>query len=105
LPGRPTRVTVTIMAHELSPQTEQYLARIVAGGLYPSKEAAIEAAVDALREKNEQLLAVPDEQVDLVEQAIASSRAGKSRPLNAAEWSNLRQLARDAASGNASSST
>lgn len=93
------------MPNELSPQAEQYLASVVAGGLYPSKEAAIEAAVDALREKNEQLPSVPDEHVELVEQAIESSRAGKSRPLNATEWSKLRQLARDAASGNASSST
>jgi hypothetical protein len=37
------------MADQLSNQSEQYLADVVAGGLYPSKEAALEAAVTALR--------------------------------------------------------
>jgi hypothetical protein len=39
------------MDKALSPQSEQYLASVVAGGLFPSKEAALEAAVAALREK------------------------------------------------------
>ncbi len=43
------------MARERSPQREQYLA----GGLFPSKEAAPEAAVDALRARYEQLPAGP----------------------------------------------
>jgi hypothetical protein len=39
------------MSRELSPQSEQYLANAVASGLFPSTEAALEAAVEALREK------------------------------------------------------
>jgi hypothetical protein len=93
------------MSKGLSQQTEQYLANMVAGGLFPSKEAALEAAVAALREKNEQLPFVPDEHMERVEQAIASSLAGRSHPMTTADWTNLRQLARDAASGNAPSST
>lgn len=91
------------MANELSPQTEQYLASMVAGGLFPSKEAALEAAVAALREKSDQLQFVPDEHMERVEQAIVSSLAGRSTPMTAADWASLRRLAQDAASGNASS--
>jgi hypothetical protein len=91
------------MSSELSESTEQYLASVVAGGLYPSKEAALEAAVAALREKNEPVPPVPDEHLELVEQAVASSRVGRSRALTADDWANLRQNARDAASGDASS--
>jgi hypothetical protein len=87
------------MSRDLSESTEQYLASVVAGRLYPSKEAALEAAVAALREKSRQVPLVPDEHLELVEQAVASSLAGRSRALTAADWANLRQNARDAASG------
>jgi vacuolar-type H+-ATPase subunit E/Vma4 len=86
------------MSRELSPQVEQYLARVVAGGLFPSEEAALEAAIAALREKIEPVLAVPDEHVELIEQGIASLRAGRCRVYTDADWENLRQLARDSAS-------
>ena len=43
------------MSLELSPQVEQYLASVVADGLFPSERAALEAAVAALREKTEQI--------------------------------------------------
>ena len=39
------------MASELSPQSEQFIASVVAGGLFSSREAVLEAAVTALREK------------------------------------------------------
>jgi hypothetical protein len=55
---------------EQSPQAERYLASFVAGGLFPSKEAAIEAAVAALREKTEPIPFVPDEHMARVEAAI-----------------------------------
>lgn len=87
------------MQHELSPQSEQYLDKIVAGGLYPSKEAALEAAVDALREKNEEIRSVPDEHIEAVERAIESANAGKSTPMTAADWAQLRQRAIDVAAG------
>lgn len=85
------------MTFDLSPQSEQYLASVVAGGLYPSTAAALEAAVVALREKTAQLPFVPDEHMELVEQALASSGEGRSRPLTDADWSHFRQLAKDSA--------
>lgn len=89
------------MPYVLSPQTEQFIASMVAGGVYPSKEAAIEAAVEALREKRETASAVPGEHVELVEQAIISADSGRLRPLATEDWSRLRQIAHDAAGGNA----
>jgi len=93
------------MPTELSQQAEQYLASVVAGGLYPSKSAALEAAVAALRAKNEQISKVPDEHLELVEEAIASSRAGRSRAVTAADWESLRNSARDIASRNSPGSS
>jgi hypothetical protein len=85
------------MASELSPQSEAYLAQVVAGGVYPSKEAALDAAVDALREKNSEIPLVPEEHDGLIEQAIASSKDGRSRPMTDDDWARLRKLATDAA--------
>src|SRR5487761_1444079 len=82
------------MLYDLSPQTEQYLASMVAGGLYPSKEAAIEAAVAALREKSEAIPVVREDHLEFVEQGIASADAGRLRPFAADDWLRLRQLAR-----------
>jgi hypothetical protein len=92
------------MAIELSPQTEQFLASVVAGGLFPSKEAALEAAVEALRAKTEHIPSVPAEHMELVEQGIASARAGRSRELTDADWERLQQRAREVASRNPPSS-
>jgi hypothetical protein len=92
------------MSRELSPQIEQYLASVVAGGLFPSEEAALEAAIAALREKTEPIPFVPDEHMERLEQAIESANAGRCRELTDADWERLRQRARDAASRNRSSS-
>ncbi len=81
------------MEHELSPQNEQYLERIVAGGLFPSKEAALDAAVAALREKTDEIPFVPDEHMEAVEQGIDEAEAGLSRPMTDEDWSRLRQYA------------
>jgi len=96
------RGRLAVMDKELSSHAEQFLASVVAGGLFPSKEAALEAAVAALREKTEEILHVPDEHMEDVEKAIESANAGLSRPMTSADWENLKQLARDVASGNAS---
>jgi hypothetical protein len=64
------------MVKELSPQAEQYLAGVVAGGLFPSKEAALEAAAAALREKTDEIPFVPDEHMEQVERLL-------SRPMRA----------------------
>lgn len=85
------------MSIQLSPQAEQYLDSVVADGFFPSREAALEAAVDALREKLEPIPFVPDEHMERVEQAIASSNAGRSREMTPEDWESLRQLARDVA--------
>jgi hypothetical protein len=79
------------MASELSRQNEQYLEQLVTGGLYPSKEAA----VAALREKNDEIPFVPDEHMEAVEQGIAEADAGLTRPMTEHDWDSLRQLARD----------
>ncbi len=89
------------MSYDLSPQTEQFLAHVVAGGLFPSKEAAIEAAVAALREKSEATCDVPEEHLEQIEQAIVSADAGRLRPFEASDWERLRQIARDVANRNA----
>jgi hypothetical protein len=91
------RVRLRTMVRELSPQTEQYLASVVAGGLFPSKEAALEAAIAALREKTEPIPFVPDEHMDRVEQAIESANAGRTKPMTPEYWESLRQTVRDAA--------
>jgi len=89
------------MNHDLSPQSEQYLDKIVSGGLYPSKEAALEAAVEALREKTEPIPFVPDEHMASVEEAIEESRAGRATPMMATDWAELRQRAHDVAARSA----
>jgi hypothetical protein len=85
------------MSHELSAQTEQYLASIVAGGIFPSKEAALEAAVEALR-NNTAIPMIPEEHMEAVERGIASALAGQAGPMMKADWEELRNYARQAAS-------
>ncbi|HWC88600.1 MAG TPA: hypothetical protein VG433_03070 [Pirellulales bacterium] len=86
------------MELNLSQQSEQYLQQLVAGGLYPSTAAALEAAVAALRERGEQDPLVPEEHMAAVEQGLASAAAGLARPFIPADWARLRQIAHDAAS-------
>jgi hypothetical protein len=81
------------MEHDISPQSEQYLQQIVASGLYSSKEAAIDAAVAALREKNGAVPFVPDEHAEAVDEGLAESKAGLSRPMGTDDWARLRTLA------------
>jgi len=85
------------MATELPPKIEQYLASVVAGGMFPSQEAALEAAIDALRERTEPIPFVLDEHMDRVEQAIESASAGRTRPMTPEYWESLRQNIRNAA--------
>lgn len=92
------------MATEIPPQIEQYLASVVAGGLFPSQEAALEAAIDVLREKTEPIPFVPDEHMEQVEQGIREANAGLCREMTEADWEALRQLARDTAAGKPSKS-
>jgi hypothetical protein len=98
IPGH--RDTLKIMATELPPKIEQYLASIVAGGMFHSQEAALEAAIAALREKTEPIPFVPDEHMERVEQAIESANAGRTRPMTPEYWESLRQVVRSAAADN-----
>lgn len=68
----------------------------MAGGLYPSKRAALEAAVATLREKDRPLPMVPDDHLDAVEKAVTSADAGEVRELTPADWSRLRDSANKA---------
>lgn len=81
----------------LSPQNEQFIEQVVAGGIFASKAAALNAAVDAMREREreEQIPPVPDEHMEAVEEALAESEAGLSRPMTSADWARLRQCALD----------
>jgi hypothetical protein len=90
------------MSNGLSPQSEQYLAHVVASGMFPSKEAALEAAVVALREKNEseEVPMIPEEHMALVEEAIASLEAGEGRPIAEEDWQRWHALARKVAADN-----
>jgi hypothetical protein len=84
------------MSNGLSPQSEQYLAQVVASGMFPSKEAALDAAVVALREKNEneEVPLIPEEHMALVEEALASLEAGEGRPITEEDWQRWHALAR-----------
>ncbi|MGC3971438.1 MAG: hypothetical protein QM775_30090 [Pirellulales bacterium] len=86
------------MSHELSPQSESYLHQVVAGGLYPSKDAALEAAVAALREQNANIPPVPDDHVAAVEEALADLEAGVEEKFTVEDWQSLREVIRSAAS-------
>ena len=82
------------MSNGLSPQSEQYLAQVVASGMFPSKEAAIDAAVVALREKNqnEEVPLIPEEHMALVEEALDAVEAGDVRPITQDDWRRWREL-------------
>lgn len=87
------------MSSSFSPQNEQFLNHVVSDGLFPSRAAALDAAVDALREKQDEIPLVPDEHMALVEEGLEEAEAGLSQPMTADDWAKLRQLARDVASG------
>lgn len=85
------------MHGELSPLTEEYLAKVVAEGIFPSKQAALEAAVAALREKTEHSIPVPAEHLAAVEEGIRSADAGRTREISDADWQRLRDSVRERA--------
>jgi Arc/MetJ-type ribon-helix-helix transcriptional regulator len=85
------------MSNALSPHIERKIAEAVAGGLYPSREALIEAGVEHLLD--EQIVPMPDEHVALVEAAIESSRSGHSAQMTRQEWDELHRMVDDIATG------
>lgn len=81
----------------LSAESEDYIRQVVASGQYPSRTAALDAAVAALRELTESILWVPEEHMEAVEQGLAEADAGLARPMTDADWAELRKIAHDAA--------
>jgi hypothetical protein len=73
---------------------------MVSAGFYPSKEAALEAAIEALRERSELIPFVPDEHMEQVEKAIESANAGRLTLVTPEFWEGLRQMVREIASKN-----
>ena len=100
LPDAEVPDRLKVMITQLSPQNEQFLASVVAGGLFASQEAALAAAIDALREKIEPIPYVPGEHMERVEQGMADARAGRKRELTDADWERLRQPTLRAANEN-----
>jgi hypothetical protein len=88
---------IDVMIIGLSSQSEQYLAQVVASGMFPSKEAALDAAVVALREKHEEVPMIPEEHMALVEEALASLEAGEGRPITEEDWERWHALAQKVA--------
>jgi hypothetical protein len=83
------------MASELSPENEQFLAQAIAVGLYPSKEAALDAAVGALREKAGDIPLVRADHMQAVEQGLASANAGRVKDWTAADVERIKRIGRE----------
>ncbi len=90
------------MSFGLSPQNERYLEQAVAGGLFPSKEAALDAAVDALRSRSDEIPQVPAEHIAALEAAIADLEQNGAAEMTDTDWDRLRHFAREVAEGRAS---
>ncbi|MBL8830614.1 MAG: hypothetical protein JNM18_26815 [Planctomycetaceae bacterium] len=90
------------MSTDLAPHIEQKIAAAVASGLFPSREAVIEAGVEQLLDSH--IPRIPAEHRERVEAAILAANAGHVEPMSAEEWESLRQLVRDVAAGKAVSS-
>ena len=86
-----------VMSSGFSPHIEQKIAEALAGGLYPSREALIEAGVEHLLD--ERMAMVPEEHMALVETALESSAAGRSTSMTRQEWEELHRMVDDVASG------
>jgi hypothetical protein len=87
------------MSNGFSPQNEQYLSDIVAGGYFPSRQAALDAAIDALREKRDGIAYISDEEMALVQEGLDDLEQNGAVEMTEADWESLRQHARDVAAG------
>ena len=91
--------TINFMSNELSQQNEQFLTDAIAAGLFPSRQAALDAAVDVLRVQQVPLEYVSEEHMEGVEAALDELDAGLGMEMTPQEWESLRQLAHDVAEG------
>jgi len=87
------------MSSGFSPHNEQFLTHMVADGFFSSREAALDAAIDALREKQGDIPLIPEEHMALVEEGLEDLELNGATEMTAADWERLRQLARDVAAG------
>lgn len=87
------------MASGLSPQNEAFITQAIADGLFPSKDAALDAAVEALRKQTDKIPFVPDVHQGLVEEALTDIEKNGSVEMTDADWQSLRQLAHDIGAG------
>lgn len=86
------------MSFGLSPQNEHFLEQAVARGYFPSKEAALDAAVTALRRHQDEVPEVPEEHARSVDEGLDDLATGGSHEMTPADWRRLREFARDVAS-------
>lgn len=64
---------------QLSPQNEQFINQVVADGFFPNQDAALDAAIAALREKTAQIPFLEEEYVEAAKEGLRESQAGLSR--------------------------
>jgi Arc/MetJ-type ribon-helix-helix transcriptional regulator len=76
----------------ISQENQRFLDDLVRGGMFPSQGAALDAAIAALRISTESIASVPQEHEAAILAAIASSNAGKSRPMTDDEWVELHRI-------------
>lgn len=85
------------MDFAISPDNQRYLDDLVRVGAFPSRDAALNAAISALRETSEPESLVPPEHEAALEEAMAESEAGLSSPMTDDDWAELRRIASEAA--------
>jgi Arc/MetJ-type ribon-helix-helix transcriptional regulator len=85
------------MSQFFSPHIEHLIQTALASGLFPSREAVLEAGVERLL--GEEPAQVPAEHVQQILEGLDELDAGEFDEMTADEWEELRQLARDVAAG------
>lgn len=65
------------MSSDLSPQNEQFIEHAVASGIFPSRQAALDAAVETLRTNRDVPQPIPAEHLPLVEEGLEALNEGR----------------------------
>jgi len=68
------------MSSDLSPQNEHFIENAVASGLFPSRQAALDAAVETLRTNCDAPQPIPAEHLPLVEEGLEALNEGRGVP-------------------------
>lgn len=85
------------MSSQLSPHVEDLIAHAVANGMFPTREAVLEAGVERLFK--EVIPPVPDEHLAAVELGLAEIEQGLVEDMTKGDWDELHQLVQDVAAG------